>query len=100
MIDKTNLPKRDMTFSADRLEALLDSALEHAAHGWTALERETKVHRTNPDSWPPQVEARVGSAEYHLSAMVMYVFAAYGIVSKEMEHTEDVMEKVKRALGT
>jgi len=99
MISETNPPRRDMTYSVERLEALLDSALEHAAHGWSAFERETTVCRRNPDSWPPQVKAPVGSAQYHLAAMLTYVFEAYSLIRKEQDHTEEVMEKVGKFLG-
>lgn len=99
MIDKTNPPRNNMAFSVNRIEALLDSALEHATHGWAAFERETVVNRLNPDSWPPQVEARIGSAQYHFAAVLTYVHEAYSIIRKEQEHTEDVMEKVNKALG-
>lgn len=98
MIDKTTPPRRNMVYSVDRLEVLLDCALEHASHGWSAFERETKVNRLNPDGWPPLVEAPVGSAQYHLSAMLIYVFEAYGLIAKEKEHAEEIMEKVNQAL--
>ena len=71
---QTHNPRNNMTYSIARLEVLLDSALEHASHGWAAFERETEVNRINPDSWPPRVEAPVGSAQYHLAAVIMYVF--------------------------
>jgi hypothetical protein len=99
MRDKSHAPRNNNSFSVNRLETLLDCALEHASHGWTAFEKENQVNRINPESWPPQVEAEVGSAQYHLANTISYVFEAYQLLRKEQEHTETVMEKVNKVLG-
>lgn len=95
MEDKTHEPRK-INYSIERLESLLDTALEHASHGWHALEKEAEVNRLNPDSWPPQVKAEVGSAQYHLSAMITYIFEAYGAIRGELDHTERVSEMVEK----
>lgn len=99
MIDKSHTPRGGMKYSIERIDTLLECALEHAAHGWTALEKETQVNRLNPDAWPPQVEAPVGSAQYHLANTLAYIFEAYGLVSNEADHIEEVMQKVNEAIG-
>jgi hypothetical protein len=99
MIDKSHAPRNEGVFNVNRVETLLDCALEHASHGWMAFEKETEVNRINPESWPPQVEARVGSAQYHLANSIAYIFEAYQLLRKEQEHTETVMEKVNKVLG-
>lgn len=99
MIDKSHLPRNDMEFSVKRLEVLLDCAMEHASHGWSAFERETNVNRLNPDGWVPQVEAPVGSAQYHLANVIAYTYEAYSLIRKEQEHQENIMGKVNKALG-
>lgn len=99
MIDKSHTPRNNQTYSIERVEMILYAALEHASHGWSAFEKETIVNRLNPDTWPPQVEARVGSAQYHLANVIALVFEAYGLVYKEHEHHEEIMRKVNAALG-
>lgn len=99
MIDKSHTPRNNQTYSIERMESILNAALEHASHGWSAFEKETRVNRINPDSWPPQVEAMVGSAQYHLANVIALVFEAYSLVYKEHEHYEEVMKKVNHALG-
>lgn len=107
-----------------RLEALLDLALEHASHSWNALEngfqycptcgwfgeaskpdiqsdkwavcptchslvfRVSIGKRVDPDMWPPQTEAQVGTASYHLAAMIRYVHDAYQLVLAERRRIE------------
>lgn len=99
MIDKSHTPRAGMEYSLERLDTLLECALEHASHGWTALEKEANVNRLNPDSWPPQVEAPVGSAQYHLANTIAYLVEVYSLVSKEKDHIDEVMEKVNATLG-
>ena len=99
MIDKSHLPRANQVYSIEHLEAILATALEHASHGWTALEKETPVNRLNPDAWPPQVEAPVGSAQYHLANVIALAFEAYQLVFKEQEYNEEVMKKVNKHLG-
>lgn len=72
------------------MEATLDSALEHASHAWSALERETKVNRVNEGFWPPQVDAPVGSAQYHFSALIDAVYRAYEIVVCEQDRMNGI----------
>jgi len=72
------------------MEATLDAALEHASHGWHAFEKETNVNRLNPDSWPPQVGAPVGSAQYHLAAMIGAVHRAYEIIRCEQDRINGI----------
>jgi hypothetical protein len=94
----TRIYEKGLQMDIDKIEALLDTALEHASHGWHALEKETSVNRINPDSWPPRVIAPVGSAQYHLAAVIEMAYKAYSEVRREKDHTEDVMEKVNKAL--
>lgn len=98
MIDKSHTPRNDQNYSIDRMELILAAAMEHAAHGWVAFEKDSHVNRLNPESWPPQVEAPVGSAQYHLANTVALMFEAYQLVRREQEHTEQVMEKVNATL--
>lgn len=81
------------------MEALLSNALEHASHGWLAIEKERIVTYTIPDCWPPQIKAEVGSAEHHIAAMIENVKRAYDMIRREKDQQEDVMEKVNEALG-
>jgi hypothetical protein len=106
------------------LESLLDSALEHASHGWKALEHgivycptcrnsyDPKNEKPGPsgfricskcgglsipvshlsleqriesDIWPPKVNALVGTAPYHLAAMIGYVKRAYDLIKAEQD---------------
>jgi hypothetical protein len=90
---------RNLTFSVENLEAILDGALEHAAHGWMYFEKEMRVNRLNPDSWPPQVEAPVQSAQYHFASVIEHLQRAYEIIRNEQDHTEKIMEQVNKALG-
>jgi len=69
----------------NQIEATLDAALEHATHGWGALEKEITINQLNKGFWPPRVEAEVGSAEYHIAAMIDAVFRAYGIIRTEQD---------------
>lgn len=94
MIDKTHSPRK-VKFSIARLESLLASGLEHASHGWSALEKEIPVNRLNPDSWPAIVEAPVGSAQYHLSIVIMTLYEAYISVMEEKEHNDEISKKVE-----
>jgi hypothetical protein len=82
-----------------QIEALLDSALEHFAHGWVDLEKNNKIEYTIPDAFPPHVNAPVGSAVYHFAAVVSNLKRAYDLVRAEEEHVDMVMEKVNKALG-
>jgi hypothetical protein len=97
MIDKTHSPRK-VIYSIEALESLLDAALEHASHGWHALERETQVNRINGDGWPPRVEAEVGSAQYHLSIVIVMLYEVYSSTHAEAEKTREVMEKVEEYL--
>ena len=98
MEDKTHEPRK-ILYSIKRIESLIDSALEHASHGWNALEKETKVNRVNPDSWPPVVEAPVGSAQYHLATMISYIFEAYNSLSDELDRQKEMIELVNKRLS-
>lgn len=85
-------------YTLSGIEAALDAALEHASHGWHALEKERAITYTVPDAWPPHIKAEIGSAEYHIAAMIAAVKRAYDMVAREKEHEESVMEKVNKAL--
>lgn len=67
----------------------LDSALEHAAHAWAALEQEKKIQYMLKDAWPPHIKAPVGSLEYHLAAMIGYVFKVTGAPGGMIEQLEE-----------
>jgi len=99
MIDKSHTPRNNQTYSIERIEAILWAALEHSSHGWHAFEKETNVNRLNPDSWPPQVEAAVGSAQYHLANVIALLYEAYQLAHQEQQHNEEVMKKVNATLG-
>jgi hypothetical protein len=59
------------------LEGLLDSALEHGSHAWRALEVAGLAEDTPDGPWPPNTKQPVGSAAYHLAAMLDYIKRAY-----------------------
>jgi hypothetical protein len=68
------------------LEALLASALEHSSHAWRDLEVRGLVAEQLDGPWPPIAEgAPVGSAPYHLAAMIMYMKQAYDKVAAFQE---------------
>jgi len=71
--------------NVNQIEATLDAALEHASHGWNALRKEIDINQINNGMWPPQVEAEVGSTQYHIAAMIDAVFRAYGIIRTEQD---------------
>lgn len=86
------------TYNIKAIEALLDSALEHGSHGWLDIERRLNVQTKIKDVWPPSVSNKVGSAEYHIAAMIGYIKQAYDLIAAEKEHTDEVMEKVENFL--
>jgi N-acyl-D-aspartate/D-glutamate deacylase len=90
MSDFTKPQTRTTPENINQMEATLDAALEHASHGWSAFERETKVSRVNPDFWPPEVKAPVGSAQYHFAAMIDAVHRAYQIIRTEQDRMNGV----------
>src|SRR5690349_14970981 len=98
MIDKTN-PPRKIPYSAENIAAVLETALEHASHGWAALERSLPVNRLNPDSWPHHVEAAIGTPQYHLAIVLTALFEVYQSAHKETEHVNAVMDLVRKARG-
>jgi hypothetical protein len=67
----------------EKLEALLDTALEHFSHGWLALEKQGMVTYKDPDVFPPFVSDEVGSASYHFAAVADNVKRAYDIIAAE-----------------
>lgn len=67
--------------NVNKLEALLDTALEHFSHGWVALEKQGMVTYKNPDVFPPSVSDEVGSASYHFAAVADTVKRAYEIIA-------------------
>lgn len=67
--------------TVNKLEALLDTALEHFSHAWVALEREGLVTYKDPDVFPPSVSDKVGSASYHFAAVADTVKRAYEIIA-------------------
>lgn len=69
--------------TVNKLEALLDTALEHFSHGWLALEKQGMVTYKDPDVFPPSVSDEVGSASYHFAAVADTVKRAYEIVAAE-----------------
>lgn len=97
LIDKTHTPRK-LPFNVETLETALDGALEHASHGWAALEREIKVNRLNPDSWPPRVEAPVGTAEYHLSIVITSLYEVFQTIRDEAENEREIMDQVNKYL--
>lgn len=69
--------------TVDKLEALLDTALEHFSHGWLALEKQGMVTYKDPDVFPPSVSDEVGSASYHFAAVADTVKRAYEIIAAQ-----------------
>jgi hypothetical protein len=57
----------------DEWRNILDTALEHASHAWARTDRPEE----EKDWWPPKTSAEVGTVEYHLAAMIGYVFEVY-----------------------
>lgn len=53
----------------------VETALEHAAHGWNALKKAGDLPPDTDDrGWPPVVPHRhVGSAAYHWAAVIGYL---------------------------
>lgn len=76
--------------NVNQIEATIDAALEHASFAWIALEKETSVNRVEPDSWPPKVESKVGTAQYHFSAMIGAVHRAYQIIRAEQDRLNGI----------
>lgn len=74
----------------NQLEATLDAALEHASHGWNALEKADPAVRTNPEAWPPATNAPVGSVPYHFAAMTDAVYRAYQIIRTEQDRVNGI----------
>jgi len=56
---------------------LLDAGLEHASYAWKALTDEKGLVELDINRWPPTIEAKVGTSEYHLSAFIDYVDRAF-----------------------
>lgn len=81
------------------MEALLSNALEHASHGWLAIEKEKTITHAIANCWPPQIKAEAGTAEYHVAAMIENVKRAYDMIRREKDQQDDVMEKVNEVLG-
>lgn len=71
--------------TVDKLEVLLDTALEHFSHGWVALEKQGMVTYKDPDVFPPSVSDKVGSASYHFAAVADTVKRAYEIIASLQE---------------
>ena len=69
--------------TVNKLEALLDTALEHFTHGWVALEKQGMVTYKDPNVFPPSVSDKVGSASYHFAAVADTVKRAYEIIAAE-----------------
>jgi hypothetical protein len=69
--------------TVNKLEALLDTSLEHFSHGWLALEKQGMVTYKDPDVFPPSVSDKVTSASYHFSAVADTVKRAYEIIAAE-----------------
>jgi hypothetical protein len=67
-----------------RIEALLDSALEHGSLAWRALEKLGEVAEAADDAgWPPETAGLdVGSAGYHFAALLGYIKRAYDLIPR------------------
>jgi len=61
----------------EHIKGVLDNALEHASHGWNALEKEKEINRIDPDAWPPKIKSMPGTSQYHFAAMISYVYEAF-----------------------
>jgi len=85
--------------NTNKIEVLLDSALEHFSHGWLDLEKREMITYKDKDVFPPQVLDDVGSASYHFAAVALYLKRAYELVRAEEQHTEMVMEKINKVLN-
>lgn len=69
--------------TVNKLEALLDTALEHFSHGWVALEKQGMVTYKDHNVFPPSVSDEVGSASYHFAAVADTVKRAYEIIAAQ-----------------
>ena len=60
-----------------RIKDTLDTVLEHGSHAWRALEVVGLADDVPDGPWPPEPNRPVGSAAYHLAAMLKYVKRLY-----------------------
>ena len=60
-----------------KIKSQLDSALEHGSHAWRALEVAGMAEDMPDGAWPPDTHMPVGSAAYHLAAMLQYIKQLY-----------------------
>ena len=71
----------DLPVTPEGWRDTLDTALEHASHAWGAL-RKQGAKEKEPDMWPPKSLDEVGSAAYHVAALIDYVFEVYQGIAK------------------
>lgn len=72
-----------------QIQSALSTALEHASHAWRALERTGQAENDPDGPWPPRTTRPVGSAAYHLAAMIAVIKRLHdevGIYAKEGDH--------------
>ena len=55
---------------------VLDNALEHGSHAWAALRQQGAIE-LNPGYWPPRSGDEVGSAAYHVAALIRNTWEVY-----------------------
>jgi hypothetical protein len=55
-----------------KIKNTLATILEHGSHAWRALEVAGMAEDNSDGSWPPDTNFPVGSAAYHLAAMLKY----------------------------
>lgn len=75
-----------------KLEALLDTALEHFSHAWVDLEKHGMVTYKDANVFPPSVADGVGSASYHFAAVADTVKRAYELTVSKMTDKERGVE--------
>lgn len=88
----TSSTPTDLPVTPQRWRDILDTALEHGSHAWAALERTSQahIHDVARPTWPPQCTDDVGSAPYHLAALIGYTFEVYsGIFSLYPDDDEE-----------
>ncbi len=76
----------------DRWREVLGVAAEHGSHAWAALRKVGLAHVRDEErqTWPPQCVDEVGSAAYHLAAMIRYVFEVFNGISELHPDPDDV----------
>lgn len=79
----------NLPVTPERWREVLDTALEHASHAWAAMSK-AGAKEENPDLWPPKSLDAVGTAPYHVAAMIDYVYSVYSGIARVYPEDEMV----------